>query len=575
MMSAGAHFIDEVELNFRPASQVMDLNRLGTLYPYPLSFMRSLLRRISRDQWVIKRSDLSLDEHGYGHALYDIKTPRGHFTYVIFAKYLDPDNRSDRVIAEDWDMTVTLCEGTVDAERLAFLKANVPLQEKGRVDKKCFVLSRANKSARNFNYVVDRLASGEQPDLEVMAKVGYLYRTTAVYGSGKFGLCDWQKVCRDYPDFAYPFAGEMFSCFLIRDFSLVQADHVAAHKSPETAVKMSEDVKRYVGIGNATGLGMAPYLINHPLLINNWIEVRETALARIKAYGQLSFDKCEQFHCLAQKAVQHLCEIATDNDAQNDINSNACADMRACLAWFEESRASLRGWTCLIEHTEQHYGSETQELVNALLLELYPEYVNDLEERLNIEEKYELVPDMPISQLASLIETDYGWALDLDFSKDGAVGTFWYRSEEKMEPRLGSRFEEEGAEKEMLLGIGWEVQSCYKVIADYRERNVDCSSARFAFTHPQCRYIMRRIQTMSATRYGEIRANLLDADVLPIHLLRCKLSFFGVGKFDPRSRMWVRNTMFQGAPLLDDLSPSCEDHWCFPIKPKLEDVPAH
>ena len=40
--------------------------------------------------------------------------------------------------------------------------------------------------------------------------------------------------------------------------------------------------------------------------------------------------------------------------------------------------------------------------------------------------------------------------------------------------------------------------------------------------------IVRRIQTMAATRYGEIRANLLDRDVLPMHLLRCKLSFFGV-----------------------------------------------
>ena len=51
---------------------------------------------------------------------------------------------------------------------------------------------------------------------------------------------------------------------------------------------------------------------------------------------------------------------------------------------------------------------------------------------------------------------------------------------------------------------------------------------------------------------------------MPIHLLRCKLSFFGVGKFDPKSRLWVRNTMFQGAPIIDDIEDIYEDDWFFP-----------
>ena len=72
---------------------------------------------------------------------------------------------------------------------------------------------------------------------------------------------------------------------------------------------------------------------------------------------------------------------------------------------------------------------------------------------------------------------------------------------------------------------------------------------------------------MSKTTYGEIQANLLDKDVLPIHLLRCKLSFFGVGKFDPKSRLWVRNTMFQGAPITKDIDKECADDWFFPVMP--------
>ena len=52
------------------------------------------------------------------------------------------------------------------------------------------VLSRANKSVRLFRHVVESLAAGAQPDATMIDEVGYLVRTTAVYGSGKFGAAD-------------------------------------------------------------------------------------------------------------------------------------------------------------------------------------------------------------------------------------------------------------------------------------------------------------------------------------------------------------------------------------------------
>ena len=175
---------------------------------------------------------------------------------------------------------------------------------------------------------------------------------------------------------------------------------------------------------------------------------------------------------------------------------------------------------------------------------------------------------MRLEDLKTLIETQYDWALDIDYSDPKTQGVFWYRSEEKMEPRLGKRFEEPGADSEMLLGIGWYVCEAYRDLCAFiGGQGVEVTTARFVFAHPEHRYITRRMQTMAKTRYGEIRINAIDLDVLPIHLLRCKLSFFGVGKFDPRSRMWVRNTMFQGAPLVSDIGNNPEDTWCFPIRP--------
>ncbi len=189
-------------LPLRPAGQVMQLERLGAMHQSRLSFMRSLVRRIMRERWQITPALMELDDQGYGRVIYRIQAPQGCYSFVLFSDYLSPEDRNDRVIATKWDLTMALVAGDLAAEvaagdesYLQKLRDNVPKQEAGRVDSRVFVLSRANRSARNFDYVVEQLARGEQPDAAKIAKVGYLYRTTAVYGSGKLGMADWQK-CR-------------------------------------------------------------------------------------------------------------------------------------------------------------------------------------------------------------------------------------------------------------------------------------------------------------------------------------------------------------------------------------------
>ena len=555
-------------LPMRSPKTVMELPRLGCLYPYPLSFMRCLLRRVMSEMWEINGTIFNLDEEGFGEVVYEITTPNAVYSYVIFSKKLSDSKRSDRVIAEDWDMTVTLCEGQIDQDRLEFLRENVPLQEKGRVDSKCLVLSRANKSMRNFEYVIDCLSNGKQPDLDKIAKVGYIFRTTAVYGSGKFGMSDWDNLRKKYVDFAKPFSAEMFSCYMIRHFSLELANWVARGRSPEAAVELDDGIKRYIGIGNATGLGMAPYLIKHPMLIANWIEVRETSLARIIQYKSPNRDSLGNLECLIMKAAQHLDEISTDNPEQNVLNNRAVNEVNKCLEWIKANNETLVNWQELIDHASQNYHVETQELINAILTEVYAKFILDLESELNIDENYRMQPMMKLNTLKSLIEKNYKWALRYDFTKSSSTETFWYRSEEKQEPRLGKKSLDSGIEKEMMMCIARDVRSCFDEICEIEGSNTSITVAHFAFSRPHLRYIIRRIQTMGLTQYGEIRANLLDADVLPIHLLRCKLSFFGVGKFDPRSKKWVRNTMFQGAPLVSDIGNEYNDTWCFPIRPK-------
>ena len=165
----------ENSLPLRPASQVMKLERLGAYHQSRLSFMRTLVRRIFRERWKIEPSVFNLDNDGYGTVVYEVQAPHGLFSFVLFSDYLSPDERNDRVIATKWDLTMALVEGKVDQEYIEKLRENVPKQEAGRVDARVFVLSRANRSARNFDYVVNQLAAGEQPDVAKIVEVGYLY----------------------------------------------------------------------------------------------------------------------------------------------------------------------------------------------------------------------------------------------------------------------------------------------------------------------------------------------------------------------------------------------------------------
>jgi hypothetical protein len=561
-MPRAGHF--EVEGSLRPADEVMQLRRLGSMHQSRLSFARSLVRQMIRERWRIERERFRLDAAGNGEAIYRIDTPEGCFRFVIFASELDEARRSDRVIADAWDTACALCDGDVDEAMLAELRENVPRQEAGRCSARVLTLSRANRSQRNFNAILERLAAGRQPEPEWIAEVGYLYRTTAVYGNGKFGIADYERVCR-WRTFSRPFSAQMFTVYMVRHFSIEQIEHMAQARSA-TAVALARNLARYLGIGNSTGLGMAPFLINHPLLVDRWIEARETALARVRAIPARATD-LKRLRGLIRRACQHLQETVTADSSQRQVNAAVRAELGCLSRNLDIPGPSDRLWDRVLDEFCPDFGLETQELIVSLLLELYPSAVNGLEDDMAAAEDDALCPEMPLEALRRLIEQCYGWALDYDFRRPGSRYYFWYRSAEKEEPRLGERDRAQGAGHEMPLDIARQVSDCHAALCAFMEHATAARVVDFLLAEPAQRGVVRRIQTVSACRYGEIRANLIGRDCVPIHLLRCKLSFFGASKFDPRSDRWVRITLFQGAPLADELGGDPEFDWFLPVMP--------
>jgi hypothetical protein len=533
----------------RPPPTVMRLARMGASFPTRLSFLPTLLRALRDADARVTRPVWDIDARGFGHAVYSL-TLRGYdYSLVAVSSDLPDAARTDRVIATAWDSSYVLYDGVPDAAEIARICAAAPQQEAARFTPRDLILSRANKSVRLFSHVVEALRAGCQPEAERIRRTGYLMRTTAVYGNGKFGIAD-RAVIADRPGLGGPFMAEMLTVWLIRGFTHDLAEHLGGKA-------LDRHLKRHLGIGNATGLGMAPFLVSHPLLLDAWMQARETALARVRALPRLSAEELSALQRLARRAARHLGEWEVpDPGAMADIE-------RLRREWVEIGRwlsSDVAGGETpldgLIRYSEQ-FSLSCQELTAALVLEPFGELVDGLTDCMATPFQPRLDPLMAMGELRAHIARDWDWALALDFNDPEQAAQFWYVSEEKQEPRLGRRFEEPGAELESPLDIARQVQALDRALAGFKG-----DLPAFLRSRPEHRAALRRVQTLAHHAYGEIRDNLIAGSCRPIDMLRCKLAFFGAAKFDPKSDRWTRITLAQGAPLFDELERA--DDWWLP-----------
>lgn len=547
----------------RDPAQVMRLSRLGSFHQTRLSFMRNLTRRIARENWSFTRTLFDIDAQGVGRAVYTMTGPERSYSLVAFSHQLDDALRSDRVIAEAWDATFALFDGVPEKADIDRLAQNVPYQEAGRVSENELTLSRANRSVRLWKHVVDRLASGAQPDAQEIDKVGYLMRTTAVYGSGKFGVAD-REVIAERTECHAPFQVEMLTVYLIRTFVRDLVEHMAAAIGGEKAVKLDSSLAKRLGIGNSTGLGMAPFIINHPVLFNNWIMAREEAIARVRNLPHASHSEIETFRTLFRRARAMVEQWKSEHSIQMEKLRKLKTDLDVVSeAVFSDVLKGAFPWNSLINIAQMRLSEEGQEFIASMILEPYGDLVDGVCDCMSDSNKGAFVIDgtAPLSEITALIKQNFDWALALDWEDPQNCARAWYVSEEKLEPRLGERFEEPISDYEQPLAPARDAALAYR---DMMKFDANTSVAQFLRQYPEHRHTLRRALIAKVAPYGEIHDNTIAAAVLPIDMLRAKLSFFGATHFDPRSDRWVRICMYMNAPYPDELGPENADHWVYP-----------
>ena len=549
-----------MNIELRDPNTIMKLSRLGSFHQSKLSFLRSFLNEFK--DWDYSRDLFNLDKDGYGEAVYSFKKGNRVYSLVCFANQIKDEERSDRVIATKWDAAFTLHDGIPSKDDIERLKNEVPKQEVGRLSFKELTLSRANKSVRVFNHVVDSLSEGKQPDLELLSKVGYLYRTTAVYGSGKFGLADRFRI-KNREEINGPFRLEMMLVYLVRQFTFDQVNHVAHHKNPKIAVKLDKQICKNLGIGNSTGLGMAPFIVNHPTLLNNWILSRETALKKIREIKDVQEKDAELFIDCVKKSLTNITSWNTDSEYQQNKIKSLLKNIRKFIDYIENSfdfKAEYP-FNKIYLWLEQNVCEECIEYVVSIMMEPYNHIIEPLVSNMSSDEdKYFNIPtNRTVNELKKIIEKKYPNILDINFDQKESQQNFWFISKNKEEPRLADRFEEHGSELEQPLAIARDIKKLYEKLLLEKE---NLTIAQFLSSNSEFRHVIRRAFIVEKFPYSEIQDNTIGKDIIPIDMLRLKLSFFGALKFDPRSDKWLRICMFQGAPLPTELK-NYDEQWVY------------
>lgn len=536
------------------------------------SFARTMLRRAQAQKWSVSQICADFDESGRGSAVYTVRAEGHTLRFVAFSQTLDESERTDRVIAEAWDITAALIEGELTPEREADLRLNVPLQERGRVDPDTIILTRANRSARFFDYVSDSLASGLQPDVDTIGPSPYLVRSTAYYSNGKFGLKEFADIAADHP-LAVPYRSQMLTAWLLRELSMDMVEHVArakAAKTGEIAVPLDPSWGKYIGVGNATGLGMVPFVVNHPDYLDAWCRLRETPLAiGLAARYPADHDDLDRVAVLLEQAIQHLKDkhaLKTTPFLATHLIwpqlDTLLVELRGFIASATESGAILNH----LHNRAATLGPEARGIFASIVIELRDDFDEEAEALLTLPATSVFDPTMTCGDLTQLLDTHYGWARDYDATDPDRERYFWFSSAANEEPRRALRESFVAGTTEHCTDIPRRINALY---ADLGQFSVEASVAEFLVVFPRHRFAASRVQNTHRYPYGEMQDNLIDADFLPLSAQRFQLATYGMNNFSPQSTDWLRVTLFSGAPRADDINGGrADDNWLFPPTPR-------
>ena len=555
---------------------MMDPRNLGAMQPTRLSASRSFMAKMIRENWKIERELFDLDARGNGQLRYAITTPRGSMTFVAFLQEPQNKNRTGRIIGTSWDMVGALLDGVATSDQVRATREEIPRLYEGRATPNTLVWFRSNQSLRIFRDARTALAEGRQPNVKELHRVGYLMRNTGLDGNGTFGTVPFAAIPEGHP-LAVSYHAQMLSAYLMRELSVDVVEELARLDSPATAVKFDRDVKRLLGVGNGSALGLAMLFYNRPVLVNSYIsaylDVLEHILSDPSASSPENLAVLEDY---LNRTIRYRSFLTTSYRFFTS-NMEIVADLRRIRTRI---RAGMRGDITLTEGRtvlgEIHREIETQvskealHSFSALLIELDPDYCDHIaQSRLSFEEQLELPPKTTLREVREAITGAFRWALDLPLNDAENRDRVWYQSRAAEEPRSGPR-EEVPEAHELIQSYPDRVRELIAAIDEADDASTATVGALIA-KRPDLEHIARLVVALADKPYATAHVDPHDTDFVPVWVIRFVNSFIhGLDRTEDHMGRDVRGLIFEGAPYRDEIADADAATWWWSYsKPEL------
>ena len=209
---------------------------------------------------------------------------------------------------------------------------------------------------------------------------------------------------------------------------------------------------------------MAPFIIKHPKLINQWMTHYTETLNKI-LNQEIDKNLFSKYIKLLKKALSYLQEVTTTDDYQIKKNNLSIIDLKKYIVYCINIKNTQNlKWNKIIDYCDINFNFDTQEIARVQLIELYPQISENLAEDMADDEVMEVNGNQKIKEFKKIINKNYNWIKEINFENKDSNFLFWYISAAKLEPRLGERFSEEGSDLEQNLGVAKMVHNLLKDI---------------------------------------------------------------------------------------------------------------
>ncbi|WP_346890997.1 hypothetical protein [uncultured Roseibium sp.] len=551
---------------------VMQPKRLAAMQPSRFSGVRAFVAKMVRERWDISLQRFDIDETASGTVVYSIRTPKQEFSFIAFSYPPSAQGRTGRIIGRAWDMMGTLNEGPATETDIESARVELPKLYSGRATPNALVWCRSNRSMRAFTSTLEALAGGEQPKLEDLNAVCYLMRNTGLDGNGTFGTRSFPSLGPDHA-LGGVLEAQLLVGYLMREYACDLVSRLAQLKS-EKAVPLAPELRRYLGVGNGSALGLIFFIHRHPRLLNSWLKGRETVIAQALGLTLGAEDPgVETLMSLVERAVTfrredraHYETFASSQKVAEELEI-ILADLKAFRASGEiEGVVPDYPFDVLARKYEGCFEPETYETFLSLLIELLPEAADALATEAGGADELAVNPCETVQDLKDLLKAEYQWAFDLDMTGPGAREFVWYKSETAEEPRRGARSEVPEA-RDLGLDVPGGIQA---LSADLEAEAPDMTMARFLLKYPAHRLMVARAQSLKGQHFHTPHANINADDFVPIDLVRLmNVAFHGIDKTRDYLNRNLRGVLYHGAPTPDDIRAGRGETWFYPAEPTV------